>query len=156
MLYIQEVCWQLGVSDSSTNHRMHRLFPCYFASQTSAQSLLLPFLPLICLSMGCHGESTMNTPPHPPGLGTCPPCFLLCLPLSLYVSSCFQVSSLIMFSNSHDDLHMCLSVIIFVRVWTCPVPTICFGWPLWLFLWSTYVTGRADIWPLVESFQFGF
>lgn len=131
MLYIQEVCWQLGVS--STNHRMHRFFPCYFASQTSAQSLLLPFLPLICLSTGCHGGSRMNTIPP---FGTCPSCFLLCLLLSLSVSSCFQVSSLIMFSNSHDDLHMFLSVIMFVHVWTCPMPTICFGWPLRLFLWA--------------------
>lgn len=69
---------------------------CYFLS---------PLLS-VSLSMGCHGETGMNTPLS---LVTC---FLLCLPFSVYFSSCFQVSPLITFSGSDDDLHMCLSVIL--------------------------------------------
>lgn len=42
---------------------MYRPFPCFFAPQTTAQSLLLPFLPLIRLSVG--GLSWWNRDEHP-------------------------------------------------------------------------------------------
>lgn len=107
-LHIQEVRepWLLGVWYSQTNQRMFRLFPCYFAPQTTAQSPWLPLLPLISLSLGCHGELRMNSLLSPVSSS---PCFLLCFPLSAHFSSSAQVSSSIILSSSDNELHICLS-----------------------------------------------
>lgn len=116
MLYIQEVRehWQLG---SHIHKQVTGCTGCSHAilslRQHPSLRYFLSFPSSVSLSMGCHGEPRKNTTLP---LGTGRSRFLLCLPLSVYFSSYFQVSSLIVFSNSHDDLHMCLSVIMFVRV----------------------------------------
>lgn len=146
VLHIQEEgeTWHTGVPCTQTNHRMYRLSHAILPlGQQPSLHYFLSSSSSVSLSIGCHGELRMNTPLS---LVTCPPHFLLCLPLSFYISSYFQVSSSITFSHSEDDLHMCLSVIMSVdmsRAYNI-------FWLSRMCLWSSFVADRADIWKLTD------